>query len=120
MVTEDDVRRLALGLPATSERLSYGTPGFRVADRMFARVRDDGDLVVWRADEDDKQALIAADPRVFWTTAHYDGHPSVLVRVAEVSADELAELLTDAWRCRAPVRLRREWDAAHPIQQPDA
>jgi hypothetical protein len=109
VVTEDDVRRAALGLPETSERPSYGTPGFRVGDRLFARVRDDGDLLVWCAGEDEKAELLASDPRVFWTTPHYDGHASVLVRLAEVDPDELAELLADSWRLRAPRRLVQQW-----------
>lgn len=113
MVTEDDVRRVALSLPATTEKPSYGTPGFRVRDKLFARVREEGDvLVVWVGDLDEKEMLIAADPEAFFTTPHYDGHPTVLVRFDAVDVDELTELLTDAWRARAPKRLRAEWDRA--------
>jgi len=109
MVTEDDVRRLALSLPATTEKPSYGTPGFRVRDKLFARIRDEGDLlVVWVADLAEKEALLAAEPATFTTTPHYDGHPTVLVRMDVVGVDELAELLADAWRVRAPERLRAE------------
>jgi len=111
MASEADVRRIALALPETLERPSYGTPGFRVADRLFARLRDDGEsLVVWVADEGEKQALISSDGGKFFTTPHYDGHPSVLVRWALVGVDELTELLTEAWRVRAPQRVLR----AHP------
>jgi len=45
-VTESDVRRVALSLPATTEKPSYGTPGFRVKDKLFARIREQGDLLV--------------------------------------------------------------------------
>lgn len=108
-MTEDDVRRLALSLPATTEKPSYGTPGFRVRDKLFARIRDEGDLlVVWVADLAEKEALLAAEPATFTTTPHYDGHPTVLVRMDVVGVDELAELLADAWRVRAPERLRAE------------
>jgi hypothetical protein len=111
MVTEDDVRRAALSLPATTEKPSYGTPGFRVKDKLFARIREEGDvLVVWVEDLGEKEALIAAQPETFFTTPHYDGHPTVLVRFGEVEVDELTELLTDAWRIRAPKRLREELD----------
>ena len=111
MATEADIRRIALSLPETLERPSYGTPGFRVADRLFARLRDDGEsLVVWVADQGEKAALLQADPDKFFTTAHYDGHPSVLVRWSLVDVDELTELLTDAWRVRAPQRVLR----SHP------
>jgi hypothetical protein len=112
MVTEDDVRACALAMPSTSERLSYGTPGFRVADKLFARIRDEGDvLVVWCADEAEKAALIGSAPEKYFTTPHYDGHASVLVRMNAIDYDELDELLTDAWRCRAPQRTVARFDA---------
>lgn len=112
MSVEDDLRRVALSLPGTTERPSYGTPGFRVADRLFARIRDDGEVaVIWCADMAEKEALIASDPGKFFTTSHYDGHPSVLVRLRLVDLSELTEVLTDAWRCRAPRRLAADFDA---------
>ncbi len=111
MATEDDVRRVVSSLPATTEKLSYGMPGFRVKDRLFARIRDEGLLVVWVADLDEKDVLLAADPEKFTTTPHYDGHPMVLVRLPAVDVDELRELLTDAWRVRAPERLRARLEA---------
>ena len=115
MFTEADVRRIALSLPHTTEKPSYGTPGFRVADRLFARIRDDGEsLVVWVADEGEKQALVQSEPDTFFTTPHYDGHASVLVRFGAVDPDELTELLTDAWRVRAPAKVRAAFDAEHP------
>ena len=113
MVTEDDVRRIALSLPETSEKPSYGTPGFRVKDKLFARIREEGDvLVAWCADLDEKEALIAAQPDTFFTLPHYDGHPTVLVRFAAIDADGLTEVLTDAWLVRAPVRVRQAFEAA--------
>jgi hypothetical protein len=112
MVTEDDVRRAALALPATTERPSYGTPGFRVKDRLFARIREEGDvLVVWCGDTAEKQALIESAPDQFFTTPHYDGYPTVLVRLGTVDGDELTDLLTESWRVRAPQKLRRSFDA---------
>ena len=99
-MTEEDVRRLALSLPRTTERPSYGMPGFRVKDRLFARIREEGVLVVWVADELEKAAMLATDPDKFTTTAHYDGHPMVLVRLARVDEQELLELLTDSWQLR--------------------
>ena len=71
---------------------------------MFAWIREDPDaLVVWVADLDDKEALLAADPDVFFTTPHYDGHPIVLVRLDQVDRGEAAELIIDSWRHRPPV-----------------
>ena len=109
VVTEGDVRRAALALPATTEGPSYGTTGFRVKDRLFARLRPEGDLlVVWTAE---KEALMASEPEKFTSTPHYDGHPTVLVRMGAVDAEELAELLTESWRLRAPTRLLASFDA---------
>jgi len=108
MVTEDDVRRVALSLPATSEKPSYGTPGFRVKDRLFARIREEGEgdvLVVWVADESEKQGLVSSEPAKFFTTPHYDGHPIVLVRFDGIDIEELRELLTESWRLRAPKKV---------------
>ena len=113
MPTEDDVRRIALSLPATTEKPSYGTAGFRVRDRLFARMREEGDvLVVFCADLAEKEALLASEPDVLFSTPHYDGHPTVLVRLDVVAEDELAELLTDSWRARAPARLVTAFDEA--------
>jgi hypothetical protein len=111
MATESDVRAIALSLPETEERPSYGTPGFRVKDRLFARIREPGVLLVRCADEGEKDFLLRADPEKFFTTPHYDGYASVLVRLDAVDRDELAELLTEAWRVRAPKRLAESLDA---------
>ena len=109
MATEADVRRLALSLPGTTERPSYGTPGFRVQDKLFARLHEEpGVLVAWCSSVEDRDALVAAEPDTFFTTAHYRGHPSVLVRLAAVDEVELGELLDEAWESRASARLREQ------------
>jgi hypothetical protein len=111
MVSADDVRRIALSLPAATEKPSYGTPGFRVKDKLFARIREEGDtVVVWVEDEAEKRGLIASEPSKFTTTPHYDGHPTVLVRFDGVDVEELTELLTESWRLRAPKKLLAELD----------
>ncbi|MEJ7771181.1 MAG: MmcQ/YjbR family DNA-binding protein [Geodermatophilaceae bacterium] len=112
MVTEDDVRKAALSLPETNEKPSYGMPGFRVRTKGFARLHEEpGVLMLWCADLSEKQALIASDPEAFFTTPHYDGYSSVLVRLTEIDEDELIDLLTSAWRSRAPKRLLDEFDS---------
>ena len=111
MVTEDDVRRLALSLPVTTEKPSYGTPGFRVADRLFARIHESGDLVVWVEDVHEKSAMLTVEPAKFRTTDHYEGQPMLLVQLDAVDADELAELLTESWRWRAPAKARRQLES---------
>ena len=106
MSSDDDVRRLALALPGTEERTAYGTPAYYAGSRMFARVHErPGVLLVWRADLGEREALLQGDPDAFFTTDHYDGHPSVLVRLERVDPERLAELLREAWAARAPKRL---------------
>ena len=112
MVSVADVRRMALALLETVERPSYGTPGFRVKDKLFARIhQDDGVLVLWCAHGLEKEALIESDPATFFTTPHYDGYPIVLVRMGAIGLDELEALLAGSWYVRAPKRLRAAFDA---------
>ena len=116
MAAEEDVRELALALPETTEKPSYGTPGFRVKDRLFARIREEGDvLVIWCDSVDEKEFLIGAEPAKFFTTPHYDGHAMVLVRLGAVDRAELAELLEDSWRLRAPKRVVERLDIARGL-----
>jgi len=65
----------------------------------------------WCADEDEKEAYIATQPDIFFTLPHYDGHPLVLVRLPAIDLDELRDVLTEAWRVRAPRRLMANLDA---------
>ena len=109
MATPDDVRELALALPETIERSSYGTPGFRVADRLFARLHQDGEsLVVW-GDMDEREVLAQTEPEKFFWTPHYEKHPMLQVRLAAVDRTELAEVLRDSWRQRAPGAVLRKF-----------
>jgi len=112
VATEDDVRRIALSLPETTEKPWFRTPGWRVKDKSFLRIRSDaeGGLVVFVADLDEKEALLASEPEVFFTTPHYDGYPVVLVRLEAVELDELEELITDSWRLKAPKRVLESFD----------
>jgi hypothetical protein len=106
---DDDVRRLALALPDTAEKPSWGTPGFRVHDKLFARLHDQpGVLVLRRPSVEEAEELAAADPVAFFRTPHYAGYPYVLARLAELEVDELAELLREAWEVQAPARLREQ------------
>ena len=108
MATHDDVRELALALPETVEKPSYGTPGFRVKDRLFARLHQDGESLVLRVDVDEREALAQAEPEKFFSTPHYDRHPCIQVRLAAVDREELSELLRDSWRLRAPAAVLRQ------------
>jgi len=100
VTSENDVRELALALPDTVEKPSYGTPGFRVRDKLFARIREEGVLVIWCESLEEKDFLIEGDPGKFFTTPHYNGYPMVLVRLDAVDREELAELLAESARIR--------------------
>ena len=117
MATVDDVRRIALSLPETVEKPWFNTPGFRVKDKGFLRIRSEaeGGLVVFVSDLGEKEALLESDPEVFFTTPHYDGYPTVLVHLPAVELDELTELITESWRLKAPKRVLAAYDAAHPV-----
>jgi len=122
MADADDVRCLALALPHVAEIESDGFD-FRVDGRGFVwsyperlpgkprRIRTDI-AVLYVGDEAEKQALLLGEPRIFFTAPEYGSWPLVLVRLAEVGAGRLAELVTDAWRMRAPGTLAAELDAA--------
>jgi hypothetical protein len=116
VVDLETVRELALALPGAYEQASYDDrPSWRTEPRMFAIVGDDRSTVtVWVSSLDEKEALLAADPATFSTTAHHDGHPILLVALDAVEADEMRELITDSWRLRAPKRLVAAWEAEQP------
>ncbi|MEU1807635.1 MmcQ/YjbR family DNA-binding protein [Micromonospora aurantiaca (nom. illeg.)] len=121
MATWEDVRRVALALPETTERPTYDqAPAWRVRDKAFVWERPlrrgeldalgdaapDGPILGARVpDLGAKEALIADDPAVYFTTPHFDGYPAVLVRLDRIDVDELTELVTEAWYARAPKRL---------------
>jgi hypothetical protein len=122
MATQEDVRRVALSLPETSEAADHF--GFGVLSRGrskgFAwawneriepnkpRVANPEVLAVRVASLAEKEELIAADPEKFFTEPHYNRFPAVLVRLPAIDTGELAELITDAWRCQAPRALAAE------------
>jgi hypothetical protein len=101
----ETVREIALALPEVEEGPCYGTPGFRVRGKLFARIREDGETLVLKIDLDARELLLAADPEAFFLTDHYRGYPYVLVRLPVVEPEQLRELLEDAWRLSAPKRL---------------
>lgn len=100
MTSEDDVRELALALENSTEKPSYGTPGFRVRDKLFARIPEEGVLAIWCESLEEKDFLIEGDPEKFFTTPHYDGYAMVLVRLEAIDREELSELLAESARIR--------------------
>lgn len=118
MADADDVRRIALALPQVEEIDSEGFD-FRVADKGFVwsyperrpgerrRIRTDI-AVLFVGDEAEKQALLLGEPEVFFTTPGYDGWPLVMLQLEAVDVERLTELVSDAWRMRAPADLERD------------
>jgi|SRR6516165_8141623 len=124
MADQNDVRRIALALPETSEgddhfafsvRNRGRQKGFVWAwnERVQAkkpRVPRNDVVAIRVADQLEKEALLASDQRKFFTEPHYNGFPAVLVRLPAVGVDELEELIIDAWRCQAPQPLIDEFE----------
>ncbi len=104
-VTSEDARRLLLALPGVEEGPCYGTPGWRVKKRFLARLKEDGDTLVVKVGDEERDILMAADPKTFFITDHYVGYPTVLVRLSNVRLELLKEVLERAWRRAAPKRL---------------
>jgi hypothetical protein len=120
VATWDDVRRIALELPETSEEVSRDLRQWRVKDKGFVWERPlrradlealgdaapDGPILGARVEHlVAKEALLADDPSVFFTTPHFDGYPAVLVRLERIGLDDLHEVIVEAWLARAPKRL---------------
>jgi hypothetical protein len=124
VATWDDVRRIALELPETSEGISRDLRQWRVKDKGFVWERplrrsdlealgDDapkGPILGARVEHlVAKEALLADDPSVFFTTPHFDGYPAILVRLDQIGLDDLREVIVEAWLARAPKRLAQAY-----------
>jgi hypothetical protein len=128
-----DVHELALGMPHVTEVTGRAeNPVYQVGGKSFVFFRtprpdavdpDTGErypdvVVFWVASEADKQALVLDESSPFFTTPHFDGHLSVLLRgsrVGELSRAELAEIVQDAWLARASPRRAAQWLSAHRV-----
>jgi hypothetical protein len=123
-----EVRHIALGLPETREQTSRGLASWRVRDKLFVwerplRTSDlralgesapSGPILAALVEHlGAKEALIADEPAVYFTTPHFDGYPAVLVRLDRIPVDELEELIVEAWLSRAPKRLAKEYIETH-------
>jgi hypothetical protein len=129
MASWDDVRRVALGLPEVTEQPSAqgGGLGWGVRGKGFVWERPlrradlaalgdaapGGPILAARVpDLGAKEALLAGQPDVYFTTPHFDGYPAILVRLERIAVDELEELVVEAWLDRAPRRLAKDYLAA--------
>ncbi|HET7814739.1 MAG TPA: hypothetical protein VFL13_10245 [Candidatus Baltobacteraceae bacterium] len=125
MATLNDVRRLAMALPEVAEHPSYdGQASWTVKGKGFvwerplrksdlAELGDDAPsgpiLGVRTEDLEMKDAMLASEPGIFFTTSHFDGYPSVLVRLNKIGLKLLKQVIVDAWLTRAPKRLANEF-----------
>ena len=132
----EDVHELAMSMPHVSALHGpYGNAIYQVGGKSFVFFRnprpdavDPGTgeryadvIVFWVPSESDKQALIQDQTSPFFTTAHFDGHPSVLLRgsrVGELTLQDLTELVHEAWLSRASAARATAWLAAHPAGRP--
>jgi hypothetical protein len=128
MATWNDARQIAMRLPETDERVSSDQiPQWRVRDKLFAWERPlrradlealggtapTGPILAARVpDLGVKEAFLADDAQVYFTTPHFDGYPAILVRLDRITVSDLEELLVEAWLARAPKRLATAYLAA--------
>jgi hypothetical protein len=126
MATWQDVEALATALPGVEETTRWGNRTWAV-QRGFVWERplrqkeiaehgeEPGPILAARvAHEHEKQAILAEDVAVFFTVSHFDGHPTVLVRLDRIGRSRLEELIVAAWAEVAPHRVVAEWLAEHP------
>lgn len=105
-VTFELIRKLAHKFPAVEDGTSYGTPSLRVKGKFMARLKEDGQSIVFRVTFDERDLLMKTRPGVFFITDHYLGYPAVLMRLSAASPEEAADVVGMAWRFAAPKRLR--------------
>jgi len=102
------VRRTCLPWPGVTEKLCYGTPGFYVNKKLFARMKEDGETLVVQSVIREKWML--KDPQTYFITDHYRNYDYLLISLPGVPPDELTGLLQTAWYNRAPRRLQQQHD----------
>ena len=126
-----DVHRIAASMPhVTKVEGTKKNPVYQVGNKSFVFFRNpradafdpdtgeryDDVIVIWVASEVDKQALVMDESTPYFTTPHFNGHSSVLVRASrlgEIDVDELREVVQDAWLARASRRRADTWLAEH-------
>ena len=117
LVSWAEIQQIALALPGMTEGLSYGTPAMRLRGTLLARLWPEGDVLVLRVGEAERDALIASEPEVYFMTEHYRGSPMVLVRLGQVTSSALQQLFVATWRAAASKRLIAEYKQAQEDQQ---
>ena len=132
--TVDDIHATALAMPHVTVARAGALPVYQVGSKSFVFFRTprpdafdvatgeryDDVIVIWVASEGEKLALVQDHTSPFFTTPHFDGHPSVLLRgsrVAEVDRDEIVELVQDAWLSQASTRRATTWLREHHLER---
>ncbi len=106
MQDAEDVRRIALSLPDTTEKIAWSMPTFRVAGKMFATLPEDESSIAVRCPKEERDELVLAEPEKFWIADHEAQFAWVRVRLASLEDEgELRDILADSWRQAAPGRL---------------
>ncbi|MFE3167921.1 MmcQ/YjbR family DNA-binding protein [Streptomyces sp. NPDC059224] len=106
MPEAEDVRRVALSLPDTSEKTAWNMPTFRVAGKMFATLPENETSIAVRCPKEERDELVLAEPDKFWIASHEAQFAWVRVRLAALEDEaELRDILADSWRQAAPPRL---------------
>ncbi|MGH9837286.1 MAG: MmcQ/YjbR family DNA-binding protein [Blastocatellia bacterium] len=108
-ITFETVRQMMFALPGVEEGTSWGTPAFRVRNKLLARLHEDGETLVLKCD--DRDLLIESDPLAFYVTKHYQNYPWVLVRLAKVRQATLRDLIEQAWRTGASPKLIKLYES---------
>jgi hypothetical protein len=101
----------ALQFPGTTESISYGTPSFKVKNTFLCRLLEDGKTMVIHSDDRDQWIQQDKDD-VFFVTEHYFNYPYVLVRLTNISKNNLRTLLITIWKEVAPPKLLKQWEGA--------
>ncbi|MFH9011450.1 MmcQ/YjbR family DNA-binding protein [Streptomyces sp. NPDC017943] len=111
MPDAEDVRRIALSLPDTTEKAAWNMPTFRVAGKMFATLPEEETSIAVRCPKEERDELVLAEPDKFWIADHESSFAWVRARLDALEGEEeLRDILADSWRQAAPTRLLE----AHP------